>query len=72
MCPYKNCLIEAFQMITHNIPFEDKTTLLNHIQYNHVRSYENNFLGLKLGTKDGGRINSLLTECHLLISLQTV
>ena len=25
-------------------------------------------LGLKFGTKEGGRINSLPTECHLLIS----
>ena len=50
-------------MITHKIPFENKTTLLNHLQYNYVWSYENNFLG----TKEGGRINSLATECHLLI-----
>ena len=55
-------------MITHNIPFENKTTLLNHLQYNYVWSYENNFWGLKLGTKEGGRMISLPTECNLLIS----
>ena len=42
MCHHKNCLIyKAIQMIAHNIPFEIKTTLLNHLQYNYVWSYEN-------------------------------
>ena len=55
--------IRVIQMITYNTPFEDKTCL-SHLQYNYVWTYENYFWG----TKEWGRINSLPTECHLLIT----
>ena len=57
-------LLRWFKWLLTTYPLKKRQLRLNHLQYDYVWSYENNFLD----TPEGGWNNSLPTECHLLIT----